>query len=159
MKSIFNGFGWTAVLSAMALFTGIPTVEAGSSQPRVMMRFHVQANEVLPKEQLTPIQLLNPPQLIYVKRLPEVTEKHFQSIDRLPNGAVMIQLNQAGTSLLDAATSTYLGAILVVICNGRVLYDAIIDVPLRDGKFVIPGGMTDEEIQAFKRFIVQKQRT
>lgn len=143
----------------VALWTMIEGVWAGSPAPKVYMRFHVQANEVLPKDQLVPIQLLNPPQLIYVRKFPEVTERHFQSIERLPNGAVLIQLSGLGTNLLDAATSNNLGLVLVVLCNGRVLYDAVIDVPLRDGRFIIPGGMTDEEVAAFQELIRRNRRT
>lgn len=158
MKLTFNGFALTLVIGI--LFTvAFEEAEAGSSGPKVHMRFHVQANEVLPKEQLVPIQLLNPPQLIYIRKLPEVTERHFKSIERLASGAILIQLNQAGTSLLEAATSSYQGMILVVLCNGRVLYDAVIDIPLRDGRFIIPGGMSDEEILAFQQLIERNRRT
>ncbi|MFQ3670163.1 MAG: hypothetical protein SNJ84_01745 [Verrucomicrobiia bacterium] len=156
MKPCFNGFA--GLLGAILWLSGAATGWGGSPTPKVHMRFHVQANEVLPKDQLVPIQLLNPPQLIYIRKLPEVTERHFQSIERLPSGAVLIQLNAVGRGMLEAATSSYQGMILVVLCNGRVLYDAVIDVPLRDGRFIIPGGMTDEEIRLFQELIERNRR-
>jgi len=165
----FNGFNlgdlfpkrFQMILVGLMVFTALSnqTLRAGSKPPEVTLRFHLQASPTMPKEQVVPVNLIDPPQAIAVRRLPELNEKHLEAIERLNDGRILVSLTTIGANLLDGATSSNMGFIMVVICNGRVVYAPVIDVPLRTGKIILPGGISDQEIMLFKQLIARKKRT
>lgn len=134
-------------------------LEAGSKPPEATLRFHLQASPGMPKEQIVAVSLIDPPQGVYVRRLPEMSEKHIESIQKTEDGRILVVFNSVGANLLEAATRSNMGAIMVVICNGRVVYAPVIDVPLASGRIILPGGISDQEIAAFQQMIARKRRT
>lgn len=145
-------------LLAFAALSG-QVLEAGSKPPEIAMRFHLQASPGMPKEQIVAVSLIDPPQGVYVRRLPEMTEKHLESVQKMEDGRILIVFNTVGANLLEAATRSNMGAIMVVICNGRVVYAPVIDVPLASGRIILPGGISDQEIAAFQKMIARKKKT
>lgn len=154
----FNGFGAALVFCALALIQAVPA-QAGGSKPDVYMRFHMQLPPNLPPEEGVPIALTDPEQLISVSRIPEATDKDFADIQKLPDGRVLVTWNSTGQVLMETSTSGNMGKILVVICNGRVVYAPMIDVPLRGTHFMIPANrITDEEVAAVQALIRKRAK-
>lgn len=142
---------------ALLLFTCLIFTDAsyaGGQKPKIMVRFHTEiGGSGSSKGNAIPLNLVNPSQQIWVNRLPEVSENDLAAVTQLPDGTTLIQLNTNGTRALEAATSTKQGKILVIIVNGRVVYAPQVDMVLRDGRVIVPGGITKEEVETMKRYI------
>ena len=96
-----------------------------------------------------PVTLLNPPETIAIRNLPEVSEKDIRSVRALADGTVVVEFDDFGKTKLEVATNTGRGLILVVIVNGRVVYAPNIDINLASGRLALPAGsVLPEEIQA-----------
>jgi hypothetical protein len=150
---------WTsgALAGCLLLLLAMPGT-AGSKKPQVVFRVHVEASKGMPATQVVPITLRNPDQNISVKRIPELTEITLTDVVMLPDGKVMFELNSTGKAALDAATRTSMGAVMVVLLNGRVVYAPLIDVPLPDGRLIIPPGISVEEVTFIKKYIEKRKK-
>ena len=96
-----------------------------------------------------PVTLLNPPETIAIRNIPELSEKEIRSVRTLVDGTVVVEFDDFGQTKLEVATNTGRGLILVVIVNGRVVYAPTIDTNLtRGGLALPPGSILPEEIQA-----------
>jgi len=96
-----------------------------------------------------PITLLNPPETIAIRSIPELSEKDIRQVRTLADGTVVVEFDDFGKTKLEVATNTGRGSILVVIVNGRVVYAPTIDVNLARGALALPpGSILSEEIQA-----------
>ncbi len=131
---------------------------AGAKKQEFFFRIHLQAGEGLNPQHVFSIALANPDQIINVKKLPELREKDISAITRLPDGLIRLDLTSSGTNLLNSFTSTNIGAIMVVVFNGRVLYAPMIDVPIRSDFLVIPNTLTDQEIALFQAFLEKQKK-
>ena len=87
-----------------------------------------------------PVTLLNPPETIAIRNLPEVSEKDIRSVRALADGTVVVEFDDFGKTKLEVATNTGRGLILVVIVNGRVVYAPMIDTNLTRGALALPAG-------------------
>jgi hypothetical protein len=95
------------------------------------------------------VTLLNPPETIAIRNLPEVSEKDVQKVRTMADGTVVVEFDDFGKTKLEVATNTGRGFILVVIVNGRVVYAPRIDTNLTRGALALPAGaVLPEEIQS-----------
>lgn len=96
-----------------------------------------------------PVTLLNPPETIAIRNIPEVSEKEIRRVRTLADGTVVVEFDDFGKTKLEVATNTGRGLILVVIVNGRVVYAPLIDTHLTRGMLALPvGSVLPEEISA-----------
>jgi hypothetical protein len=115
----------------------------------VLLRVHLQAPEGVKGMVTVPVTLLNPPETIAIRNIPEVSEKEVRKVHTLTDGTVMVEFDDFGKTKLEVATNTGRGLILVVIVNGRVIYAPTIDTNLTTGTLALPAGSVwPEEIQA-----------
>jgi hypothetical protein len=120
-----------------------------AEKPPVLLRVHLQAPEGAKGMVTVPVTLLNPPETIAIRNLPEVSEKDIQRVRALADGTVVVEFDDFGKTKLEVATNTGRGLILVVIVNGRVVYAPMIDTSLTKGALALPAGSVfPEEIQA-----------
>ncbi|MGF1678210.1 MAG: hypothetical protein ACFCUX_03335 [Candidatus Methylacidiphilales bacterium] len=146
------------LVGSVALTYLTATSVAGSKRPEITFRIHTQAGNEIREDQTVPIGLIDPEEFLRVHKLAFVSERQVAAVMPTSQGGALIQLNQVGTSSLQAATSTELGKTLVVFLNGRVVYAAVIDIPINSGRLLIPAGIAPEEIQALKAFIEQNKK-
>ena len=120
-----------------------------AEKPPVLLRVHLQAPEGAKGMVTVPVTLLNPPETIAIRNIPEVSEKDIRSVRSLADGTVVVEFDDFGKTKLEVATNTGRGLILVVIVNGRVVYAPTIDTNLPRGALALPAGsIFPEEIQA-----------
>jgi hypothetical protein len=120
-----------------------------AEKPPVLLRVHLQAPEGAKGMVTVPVTLLNPPETIAIRNLPEVSEKDIQRVRALVDGTVVVEFDDFGKTKLEVATNTGRGLILVVIVNGRVVYAPMIDTSLTKGALALPAGSVfPEEMQA-----------
>ncbi|MEM6822226.1 MAG: hypothetical protein AAF558_09820 [Verrucomicrobiota bacterium] len=131
---------------------------AGSSRPELTYRIHVEAGREAREDETVAVGLTNPDEIIRIRRLPVLTERYITRIMTLAQGAVLFEFNQTGKHALEVATSTEIGKTLVVLLNGRLIYAAEIDMPLRSGRILIPGEIAPEEVQYIQKYIEKRQK-
>jgi hypothetical protein len=120
-----------------------------AEKPPVLLRVHLQAPEGAKGMVTVPITLLNPPESIAIRNIPELSEKDIRQVRVLPDGSAMVEFDDFGKTKLEVATNTGRGLILVVIVNGRVVYAPTIDVSLTRGSLALPAGsLFPQEIQS-----------
>lgn len=120
-----------------------------AEKPPVLLRVHLQAPEGAKGMVTVPVTLLNPPETIAIRNLPELSEKEIRQVRTLADGTVVVEFDDFGKTKLEVATNTGRGLILVVIVNGRVVYAPTIDTNLTRGALALPAGsVLPEEIQA-----------
>ena len=133
----------------LALVLGVWCWIGAASKPPVLLRVHLQAPEGAKGMLTVPVTLLNPPETIAIRNLPEVSEKEIQKIYTGGDGTVVVEFDEFGKTKLEVATSTGRGLILVVIVNGRVVYAPLIDTTLTRGALALPAGSVfPEEVEA-----------
>jgi len=120
-----------------------------TEKPPALLRVHLQAPEGAKGMVTVPLTLLNPPETIAIRNIPEVSEKEIRRVKTLGDGTIVVELDEFGKTKLEIATNTGRGLILVVIVNGRVVYAPVIDTSLVQGALALPAGsIFPEEIQA-----------
>lgn len=118
-----------------------------AEKPPVLLRVHLQAPEGAKGMVTVPVTLLNPPETIAIRNIPEVSEKDVQNVRTMADGTVVVDFDDFGKTKLEVATNTGRGLILVVILNGRVVYAPRIDTNLTRGALALPSGsILPEEI-------------
>ena len=120
-----------------------------AEKPPVLLRVHLQAPEGAKGMVTVPVTLLNPPETVAIRNIPEVSEKEIREVKVMVDGTVVVEFDEFGKTKLEVATNTGRGLILVVIVNGRVVYAPTIDTNLTRGTLALPAGsILPEEIQA-----------
>ena len=120
-----------------------------AEKPPVLLRVHLQAPEGAKGMVTVPVTLLNPPETVAIRNIPEVSEKEIREVKVMVDGTVVVEFDEFGKTKLEVATNTGRGLILVVIVNGRVVYAPTIDTNLTRGVLALPAGsIFPEEIQA-----------
>jgi len=134
---------------ALPWLLGLIVWIGAAEKPPVLLRVHLQAPEGAKGMITVPVTLLNPPETIAIRNIPELSEKEIRSVRTLVDGTVVVEFDDFGQTKLEVATNTGRGLILVVIVNGRVVYAPTIDTNLtRGGLALPPGSILPEEIQA-----------
>jgi len=120
-----------------------------AEKPPVLLRVHLQAPEGAKGMVTVPVTLLNPPETIAIRNIPEVSEKDIKNVRSMADGTVVVEFDDFGKTKLEVATNTGRGLILVVIVNGRVVYAPTIDTNLTRGALALPvGSIFPEEVKA-----------
>jgi len=119
-----------------------------AEKPPVLLRVHLQAPEGAKGMVTVPVTLINPPETIAIRSIPELSEKDIRQVRALADGTMVVDFDSFGKTKLEVATNTGRGLILVVIVNGRVVYAPTIDTSLTGGSLALPrGSIFPEEIQ------------
>ena len=95
-------------LAAVILWVG------AAEKPPVLLRVHLQAPEGAKGMVTVPITLLNPPETIAIRNIPELSEKDIRQVRTLADGTVVVDFDDFGKTKLEVATNTGRGLILVV---------------------------------------------
>lgn len=144
--------GYVYILAMSRIFPwllGVILWVGAAEKPPVLLRVHLQAPEGAKGMVTVPITLLNPPENIAIRNIPEVSEKDIRSVRSLADGTVVVEFDDFGKTKLEVATNTGRGLIMVVIVNGRVVYAPTVDTNLTQGALALPAGaIFPEEIQA-----------
>jgi len=120
-----------------------------AEKPPILLRVHLQAPEGAKGMVTVPVTLLNPPETIAIRNIPELSEKDIRQVRTMADGTVVVEFDEFGKTKLEVATNTGRGLILVVIVNGRVVYAPTIDTNLTKGALALPAGsIFPEEVQA-----------
>lgn len=120
-----------------------------AEKPPILLRVHLQAPEGAKGMVTVPVTLLNPPETIAIRNIPEVSEREIRQIRTLADSTVLVEFDDFGKTKLEVATNTGRGLILVVIVNGRVVYAPTIDTNLTRGQLALPAGsVSPQEIEA-----------
>lgn len=122
---------------------------AAAEKPPVLLRVHLQAPEGAKGMVTVPVTLLNPPETIAIRNIPELSERDIRQVRATADGTVVVEFDDFGKTKLEVATNTGRGLILVVIVNGRVVYAPMIDANLTKGALALPrGAILPAEIEA-----------
>jgi preprotein translocase subunit SecD len=143
----------------LALGLSATFCRAGGDRPTVSVRFYVQAINDIDKDHVFAVTLTNPPQMIYINKKPELTERDVNAVEILDDKRVLLHFDGEGSRKLESLTQAYRGLKLVVVVDGRVVYAPVIDVILTQGKFLIPDGMTTQEAINLKVMAEIKRRS
>lgn len=140
-----------ALIFAWFVFVG------SSEKPLPMLRFHVQTSQKFGKEKVIPVTLIDPAARIFIGKYPDLSEKDIQSLEILDKGRVLVVFNEEGRRRLEEMTRANLEIIMVVICNGRVVYAPLIDMIISDGRFIVPEGISAQEARELNDVIGDKK--
>jgi len=149
---------WIVALLCLVLWEG--SLLAGGSKPAIVLRFHIQVSEHEQVDNNSVIRVFvpDPDEAVLIHKFASLSEKNVAQATALADGGTLIQFDSTGSTILDTDTTTNIGKILVVICNGRVIYAPIIDQPMRQGRMVLPG-ILPEEVKALQAYIVKRRKT
>jgi hypothetical protein len=136
------------------------SARAGAPAPQVNLRICVQVDAqsgATGSKQTAPIRLSNPDEVIYIKSLPEVTERDLVGIEPYSGvagetGAIFHFSSHAAIELNNTTLQNE-GRILVVLLDGRPIYSPVIDAPLNSGDFVVPRGVLPAEMTELQKVI------
>ena len=135
----------------VGLFLGMGTaLQAGAPAPQLSLRILVQSNQIANSAQTVAVPLTDPEETIYVNAIPEASEKDLIGVEPYngpagETGATLHFTSHAGLSF-NADTMQNQGRILVVVLNGRVVYSPIIDSVISGGDFLIPHGVSPQDM-------------
>ena len=134
---------------AIPWLVGLMLWVGAAEKPPVLLRVHLQAPEGAKGMVTVPVTLLNTPETIAIRNIPELSEKDIRQVRTMTDGTLVVEFDDFGKTKLEVATNTGRGFILVVIVNGRVVYAPTIDTNLSKGVLALPAGsILPEEIQA-----------
>jgi hypothetical protein len=137
------------ILSACA----IPPVSAKSKH--CTLRVHVEANandgSVFATRVTTPITGKN----IFIEKIPTLSERDVVAFRayQAPDGSfgVLIQLNDHGRLALETLSIEHRGATLLVLVNGRVVTELLVDRRVSDGQLYIGAGLSAADIAMMEK--------
>ena len=86
-----------------------------AEKPPVLLRVHLQAPEGAKGMVTVPVTLLNPPETIAIRNIPEVSEKEIRRVRTLADGTVVVEFDDFGKTKLEVATNTGRGLILACV--------------------------------------------
>jgi hypothetical protein len=148
MKRIFFLTGTLCLVLALG-----PCAQAGASNKKkdlLTIRIHGEASPEDGPKFSTPIMLLDGRRAPF-SVMPLLTEHEVKTIYpfKAPDGSggVYLFLDGHGANLLTEYSIEKMGhgSVMAVLVNGRQVIDLLVDAPVRDGRFVIPSGLTMAE--------------
>ena len=84
-------------LVGLVLWTG------AAEKPPVLLRVHLQAPEGAKGMVTVPVTLLNPPETIAIRNIPEVSEKDIKNVRSMADGTVVVEFDDFGKTKLEVA--------------------------------------------------------
>lgn len=104
---------------------------------------------------MVPVTLADPPQVVYVRKHPDLSERDIEKAQMIDGGRVLLTFTRSAKPRLESLTRASVGGVLVVVFNNRVVYAPVIDVALTEGKFVIPSNVSPQEVDALNSWLQQ----
>lgn len=122
---------------------------AGAKKPVLDLRVHAEGSEAEAPTFAIPATLLNG-KPTFLQRMPLVTQSEVESIYPFAaadgSQGVYLKLGQHGSRLLQQHSMSQQGKLLVVMLNGRMVSNLLVDRPINDGIVCIPRSLTPEDI-------------
>lgn len=126
-----------------------------AKKPQVTVRFHTLANPRDGASFAMPVTLSNPPRTVYIKKVPELSERDVAAIYPFPapDGTMgcAFKLDSHGAIGLDTLSIESRGSVLVCVVSHRVVTAMLIDRRVSDGIISIPSGLAKEEIALLQK--------
>lgn len=122
---------------------------AGAKRPVLDIRIHAEGLASEAPTFAIPAKLLDG-RPVYLQRLPLITQSEIDAI--YPFAAadgtqgVYLKLSMHGARLLQQFTMSQHGKLLIVMLNGRMVSNLLVDRPIDDGIVCIPRSLTQEDI-------------
>jgi|SRR5579862_9164949 len=144
---------WPRFLCLLLLAASLTAM--GKKQPPFSIRFYAEGNPQDTGTFATQIQLLSPPKMVYIQKIPALSERDiiaaypFDAADG--SKGCGFKLDDHGTMMLDSISVEKRGTMLVAVVNGRQVVDLQIDKRISDGIVVIPNGLQPLEIEMIKK--------
>lgn len=145
-------------LGFFCLVLGLTSAVAGGSKPGFAFRIYVQAATGSNPAQGISMAIKDPDQVISVHKFAVLTEKHVAGLMKLPDGGTVVTLTDTGTKILETETSNRMGAIMVILCNGRLIFAPEIDAPIRSDKIILPPGLLEDDYTLFRRYLIDRNK-
>ncbi len=122
---------------------------AGAKKPVVDVRIHAEGTEAEAPTFAIPATLLNG-RPAFLQRMPLVSQSEIEAVYPFAaadgSQGVYLKLGVHGSRLLQQHTMSQQGKTLVVMINGRMVSNLLVDRPVNDGIVSIPRGLTQEDI-------------
>jgi len=122
---------------------------AGAKKPVIDLRVHAEGTEAEAPTFAIPATLLDG-RPTFLQRMPLATQSEIDAIYPFPaadgSQGVYLKLGQHGSRLLQQHSMSQQGKLLVVMLNGRMVSNLLVDRPIDDGIVAIPRGLTQEDI-------------
>lgn len=147
-----------SILKTLLFFVLSSTALAGGSKPGFTLRFYMQASNGGNPTQSMSIAVQEPDQIIKVNKYAVLTEKNVESLMKLPDGGTLVTLTDTGMKIMETETSNNMGSVMVVLCNGRLIYAPEIDAPLRSGKILLPSGLKEQDYTMFRQYLEKRSK-
>ncbi len=123
-----------------ALLAGSDLACAGGHKPPpVTLTITIETSgQGMAPQQAIPVTLPASGQTIFVRAIPEITEKNLIKVELRPDGTPLLTFDHQGRINLDVSTGVNQGRFLVVLIDGVVVYAPIIDLQIKTGQLLIP---------------------
>jgi hypothetical protein len=122
---------------------------AGAKKPTIDLRVHAEGTEAEAPTFAIPATLLNG-RPTFLQRMPLATQSEIEAVYPFAaadgSEGVYLKLGAHGSRLLQQHTMSQQGKMLVVMLNGRMVSNLLVDRPIADGIVAIPRGLTQEDI-------------
>ncbi|MBJ7258888.1 MAG: hypothetical protein JHD33_05040 [Chthoniobacterales bacterium] len=122
---------------------------AGAKKPVLDLRIHGEGTEAEAPTFAIPATLLNG-KPAFLQRMPIVSQSEVESIYPFAaadgSQGVYLKLGAHGSRLLQQHTMSQQGRYLVVMLNGRMVSNLLVDRPVTDGIVCLPRSLTPEDI-------------
>lgn len=137
---------------ALAIFACVAShTQAAAKKPALFtIRLHGEGNEKEGESFVTSVELINPPQKIFIRKVPVVTERDIKAFYPFPGydgmAGAYFRLDAHGADKLQQFTIEDRGKLAVVMINGRPAAALRIEKGVNDGILFVPGGILPQEI-------------
>jgi preprotein translocase subunit SecD len=135
----------------LALMAGVLLASGGKKPPPMAFRIHAESHPRDTEVFAMPLTVGNPPVNVFVERMPLVTENEVKAMfpfaSQLGGYGVYFQLDNHGTKVWETITTSRRDGFLAVVFNGRGVSRLRLGRPVQDGIVMVPGGVTEQEIQ------------
>ncbi|MFM8788815.1 MAG: hypothetical protein ACKOEI_02970 [Chthoniobacterales bacterium] len=122
---------------------------AGAKKPTIDLRVHAEGTEAEAPTFAIPATLMNG-RPAFLQRMPLATQSEIDAIYPFAaadgSQGVYLKLGHHGSRLLQQHTMSQQGKLLVVMLNGRMVSNLLVDRPIDDGIIASPRGLTQEDI-------------
>ncbi len=146
------------LLAGLAPFLG-----AGAKKPKVILSVTGEVPQSNGETFTLPVTFANAKRRGFVGRIPVINARDVDFIFPFesPDGTMgcAFYLDYHGKGLLDAYTVQNRGKSMIFSMNGRQVTDLVVDKRIPDGIFVVPAGLTAEEIAKLRSSFKLKAAT
>ena len=122
---------------------------AGAKKPVLDLRIHAEGTEAEAPTFAIPATLLDG-RPVFLQRMALISQSEIESVYPFQaadgSGGVYLKLGQHGSRLLQQHTMSKQGGLLVVMLNGRMISNLLVDRPINDGIVCIPRSLSPEDI-------------